>query len=375
MGKEQKKLVLGAASVVFLLLLTCLYAALFTSNSMPFKSWKQKLSNWRSIGSKRPDEGMKVRDSLEFLLRRLVRGEDRIKLDTTGFSCHSDLHSELCLVNKPVRIDDNGLTVYIPSSDSSINRTVKPYANRDDATAMSRVSSVQIVNGDADLPACHFSHNVPAVVFCAGGFAGNLFHEINEVIIPLFITSRHFQSHLKFVITDYKSCVHCFPGAVVGLKYHGNLAMNTTDIPGGYSMLDFKQFLRKCYNLKIKNVFEIKREKPILILISRQKSRKFLNEDEMVAMLVELGFQVVVTRPERMSNLNKFAKLLNSCSVLVGAHGAGLTNEVFLPSGAVVLQVVPLGLEWASTNYFSAPARGMGVQYLEYKIEPEESSV
>lgn len=35
---------------------------------------KQKLSNWRSIGSKRPDEGMKVRDSLEFLLRRLVRG-------------------------------------------------------------------------------------------------------------------------------------------------------------------------------------------------------------------------------------------------------------------------------------------------------------
>lgn len=169
--------------------------------------------------------------------------------------------------------------------------------------------------------------------------------------------------------------VHCFPGAVVGLKYHGNLAMNTTDIPGGYSMLDFKQFLRKCYNLKIKNVFEIKREKPILILISRQKSRKFLNEDEMVAMLVELGFQVVVTRPERMSNLNKFAKLLNSCSVLVGAHGAGLTNEVFLPSGAVVLQVVPLGLEWASTNYFSAPARGMGVQYLEYKIEPEESSL
>lgn len=135
----------------------------------------------------------------------VLAGEDRIKLDTTGFSCHSDLHSELCLVNKPVRIDDNGLTVYIPSSDSSINRTVKPYANRDDATAMSRVSSVQIVNGDADLPACHFSHNVPAVVFCAGGFAGNLFHEINEVIIPLFITSRHFQSHLKFVITDYKS--------------------------------------------------------------------------------------------------------------------------------------------------------------------------
>ena len=119
----------------------------------------------------------------------------------------------------------------------------------------------------------------PAVVFSSGGFTGNQFLEINEIIIPLFITTRHFHSCLKFVITDYKpwwvskykkilkhlslyevinpavnGSVHCFPGAVVGLKYHDYLAFNMTEIPGGYSMFDFRNFLRQSYNLKTKNV-------------------------------------------------------------------------------------------------------------------------
>lgn len=38
MGKEQKKMALGETSFVFLFILTCLYAALFTSNLTPFES-------------------------------------------------------------------------------------------------------------------------------------------------------------------------------------------------------------------------------------------------------------------------------------------------------------------------------------------------
>ncbi|KAJ9153817.1 hypothetical protein P3X46_027218 [Hevea brasiliensis] len=276
---------------------------------------------------------------------------------------------------------------------------IKPYARREDQTAMERVTTVHILPGNStNLPPCNFTHDVPAVIFSSGGFTGNLFHEINEITIPLFLTCRHFRSNLQFVITDYKpwwvskynrilshlsryqpinpaadGSVHCFPGAVIGLVYHENLVINSTEIPGGYSMFDFKHFLRQSYNLKIKNASEI--EKPVLILISRRKSRRFLNENEMVTMMEQLGFRVIVTAPYRMSNLNRFASVLNSCSVMVGAHGAGLTNEVFLPDGAVMVQVVPLGLEWASANYYGDPASKMGVKYLEYKIEPEESSL
>ncbi|XP_022717668.1 uncharacterized protein LOC111276123 [Durio zibethinus] len=325
-------------------------------------------------------------------------GDDRAQLDSNGFSCHTDIHSEVCLANKPVRIDNKALTVYVPSDEPQVKRIVQPYARKEDETAMKLVTPVQILQGNTNPPACTFTHNVTAVVFSSKGFTGNVFHEFNEIIIPLFITCRHFRSRLQFVITDFQpwwvqkynrilshlssyevinpeadGSVHCFPGVVIGLKFHDNLALSTTDIPGGYSMFDFRNFLRESYNLKIKHVSEI--QKPVLILISRRKTRRFLNEDEMVEMMGELGFQVVRAESGRMSNLDKFAEVVNSCSIMVGAHGAGLTNEIFLPAGAVMVQVVPLANEWVATNYFGGPAKEMNVRYLEYKIEPEESSL
>uniref|UniRef100_A0A2N9H1Z4 Glycosyltransferase 61 catalytic domain-containing protein n=1 Tax=Fagus sylvatica TaxID=28930 RepID=A0A2N9H1Z4_FAGSY len=345
MGKGSSRLVLGTTSAVLLLVIFLLYAAYFTSDVTPFDSWRFHLSNWNgNLGR-----------------RKVNKGEDRVQLETTGFSCHADLHSEVCVTNKPVILDNNALTAYLQSSQVQVKHMVQPYARKEDETAMKKVTPVQILTRNASSPSyCHFNHDVPVVVFSSGGFTGNLFHDFNEIIIPLFLTSKD-------------GSVHCFPGAVIGLKYHDNLALYPTEIPGGYSMFDFKHFLRETYNLKIKNVSEI--IKPKLILISRPKTRTFMNEDEIVDMMEELGFQVDVATPNRMSNLEKFAEELNSCSVMVGAHGAGLTNAVFLPAGAVMVQVVPLGLDWASTNYFGGPASEMGVHYVEYKIEPEESSL
>ncbi|KAJ8766540.1 hypothetical protein K2173_023787 [Erythroxylum novogranatense] len=391
MGKEHKNLALAATII-------CLVVALLHTLSSPFESWKLRLTNGRdTVHGEDTYAEVKEEEQIQ-PLRRLVRGEERIQLETTGFSCHSDLHTDLCVANKPVRIDNNGLSVYITGFEAKDEQKIRPYARNDDPTAMERVTALQIIHGNSTPPPCHYTHNDPAMIFSSGGFTGNLFHEINEVIIPLFLTSRHFQSHLHFVITDFKpwwvskynkiisylshykvinpaadTDVHCFPGAVIGLMYHDNLAINRTEIPGGYSMFDFRHFLRQSYNLKIKHVSEI--EKPVLVLISRRKSRKFLNEIEMVEMMEELGFQVITAKPNRMSNLDKFAEVLNYCSVMIGAHGAGLTNEVFLPDGAVMVQVVPLGLEWASANYYGDPTTKMGINYLEYKIEAEESSL
>ncbi|KAM7250758.1 hypothetical protein ACFE04_022641 [Oxalis oulophora] len=393
MGNEAKRVQIAAIPILILLIVTLIYAVLFTS-------WKQEFSNWKGISRSNKVNSNSFGDPVEVSVRRLVRGENRIQLDKTGFACHSDIHSELCVTNKPVRIDSktSNLKVYIPSFESQLNRTVKPYARQEDATALKYVSSVQILNGDSNLPACQFTHDSPVVIFSSGGFAGNLFHEFNEIIIPLFITSHHFKSHLQFFITDYQPWwvikykryllklsnneiinsaedkgVHCFQGAVVGLKFHDNLAINSTDIPVGYSMYDFKKFLAKAYNLK--NINVPKSGKPVLMLISRQQSRTFLNEEELVVMMKELGFGVVMSTPNKTSNLENFSQIVNSCSVIVGIHGAGLTNEMFLPSGAVLVQVVPLRLQWASTNYYGMPSGKMGIKYLEYQIEPEESSL
>ncbi|KAG5546586.1 hypothetical protein RHGRI_018682 [Rhododendron griersonianum] len=354
---------------------------------------KKQITNWS--GSRMEDQ-----EKLQFLLEKLVKGKNRAQLEATGFACHSDLHTDVCVSNRPVRIDTLTMKVYAPFYQGmpQANRLVLPYPKKEDKRLMRYVSSVQILPGNPP-PPCRYTHDVPAVVFSSGGYSGNVFHDFSELIIPLFLTSRLFQSRLRFIVTDFRVkfigkyknfishlssyeiinpaanvSVHCFPGVVVGLHYHGALALNTTNaVPEGYSMLDFKQFLRESYNLKIQDVSQA--EKPVLVLISRQGSRMFLNEDEMVTMMKALGFRVVVARPDMMANLDKVAEELNSCSVLVGAHGAGLTNGLFLPQGAVMVQVVGLGLEPFSAFFFGEPSKEMPLNYLEYKIEPEESSL
>ncbi|KAF7140090.1 hypothetical protein RHSIM_Rhsim06G0220500 [Rhododendron simsii] len=406
MEKEARSLIFSATPLIGLLLLSLLYTELIWlpntrhcgSDQMVGNHEYRNLCSIRSTG--KDGQGIDDQEHLNFLLRRLVRGEDQTQLDTTGFACHSDFHTDVCVANRPVRIDMRTMNIYATFSQGipQANHTVRPYARKADKKAMSFVSPVQILQGNITLPACQYTHNVPAAVFSSGGYTGNLFHEFNEIIIPLFVTYRSLQSRLRFIVTDFNppfsgkfkkilshlssyevikpaanGSVHCFPGAVIGLHYHGNLALNNTDIPGGYSMLGFRQFLRESYNLKVVNVSEM--NKPVLILVSRPKTRTFLNEDDMVTMMKALGFRVVVARPHMMSNLDKFAQVVNSCSVMVGAHGAGLTNAMFLPQGAVLVQVVPLGLRWLSATYFGGPAKEMGLKYVEYRVEPVESSL
>ncbi|KAF8026251.1 hypothetical protein BT93_F2913 [Corymbia citriodora subsp. variegata] len=341
MEKELKLPVLAAASTSCLLIVV----SLLVLKDEPFLSWRNQIPNWR--GNSDAGEVGRVTeegDDPKDLLRRLVRGEERNQLQVGGFACHSDLHTEMCLSAKPIRISNGGLTVHVQSDGSQFKRLVQPYARREDEGAMKLVTPLVATN-------------------------------YNKWWIQKYSSILNRLSDYEALNLDDGS-VHCFPGAVVGLRYHGNLALNTSDVPGGHSMREFRQFLRESYNLQTKNVHEIEKlQKPVLILISRSNSRKLLNEAAVVELAQELGFQVVTAGPSMMSNLELFAKIVGSCSILIGVHGAGLTNEIFLPDNAVVVQVVLLGLEWGSTNYYEIPATAMDLQYLQYKIEPQESSL
>ncbi|KAL3636976.1 hypothetical protein CASFOL_019275 [Castilleja foliolosa] len=336
----------------------------------------------------------------EFVLTRLVKGEEnRAKLKASGFVCNVEVFSKHCVSNRPVQIDTLSMTVTVPSNQQVQETVIRPYARQEDNTLLKTVTPVKIIHGNITPPACHHRHDIPAVVFSSSGFVGNIFHEINEIIIPLYTTTRHFKSRVILVMEDYRpsfikkygkilarltsyeiinparnSTIHCFPGIVIGLKFHGHLAINSTDIPTGLSMKDFRHLLRESLGLKYRHVSLI--EKPTVMLLSRTTSRRFLNEDEMVIMMEEIGFRVVVVkRAKVVSDLGLFSKMINSCSVFVGAHGAGLTNELFLPDGAVMVQVDLIGLEWAAATYYGDPARAMGVRYLRYRVDPEESSL
>lgn len=413
MVEESKRLVCSPTFLISLLIFHALaYSAIFCQ----IDEWKAKFSssdsnldtkftnsnNHLGTGRKVKDVVPK-KDPLKIMLRRLLTGEQRAQFEETGFGRLSELNSDIYISSKEVRFDTNASRIYIYSHQEPQKYTVQPYPLKNDQVAMKMVRPVEIQHGNIRPPPCDFKHNLPALVFSSGGFAGNIFHEFNDIIIPVFITSRHFKSKVKFMITDYQlwwinkfrrvlkelsghkfinaaetsnGTIHCFPGAIVGLKYHDNLAINTSDTPGAYSMVEFRDLLRKSFRLKIRDVSQmLETEKPQLLIVSRTRTRTMANQGAVVRMMEELGFRVFIPANDLMSNLDEFSRVVGSSSVMVGVHGAGLTNEIFLPNGAVMIQVLPLELDWVANAYYGGPAKGMGLHYLEYKIEPQESTL
>ncbi|KAG0493453.1 hypothetical protein HPP92_004447 [Vanilla planifolia] len=133
-------------------------------------------------------------------------------------------------------------------------------------------------------------------------------------------------------------------------------------------MVDFTGFMRKAYALPRDAPIserELGIRKPRLLIISRNRTRRFTKIEKMVRTAGWLGSEVVVA--EAGGNVAAFARVVNTCDVMVGVHGAGLTNLVFLPTKAVAIQVVPWGTWTDLEGPTWEPARSMNLRYLSTK--------
>lgn len=320
----------------------------------------------------------------------------------------TERRGDICNINGDVRIQGNSSSVFLVSSEMSILAgknnawSIRPYARKGDRAAMSQIKEWSVkLSGRDETPPCNKNHSVPAILFSQGGYTGNHFHDFSDVVIPLYLTSRQYNGEVQFLITDkrpwwiakFKAIlknlsryelididreekVHCFPRVVVGLKRDvRELSIDPSKY--SYSMSDFREFLRSCYSLKKANAIKLRdglRKKPQLLIISRKRTRSFINIGEITKMASRMGYKVTVAEPTM--NVSKFAELVNSCDVLMGVHGAGLTNVVFLPKNAILIQVVPFGgFEWMARTDFGEPTKDMNVKYLEYQISTEESTL
>ena len=77
-------------------------------------------------------------------------------------------------------------------------------------------------------------------------------------------------------------------------------------------------------------------EKKQRIFISRKQRRRVINEDELVAVLSEFGFKSIA--PESLSVAEQIS-LFATAEVVIGAHGAALTNTVFCSPGTKVIEI------------------------------------
>ncbi|CAI0450702.1 unnamed protein product [Linum tenue] len=277
-----------------------------------------------------------------------------------------------------------------------------------------------VAENHQNLPRCSGGdqiHDAPAgVLFSAGAYFGNYFHAFTDVLVALFVTAHPFNREVVLLVTDGKP-VHvdkfktlfnglsrnmtpmefefryptididkagrpagnprCFSRLTIGLKGRDGKELSINSEQSEYTMADFKRFLRSAYSLKRTTAVKLQTGDntliPRLLIISREKTRIVTNVGEIENLAREIGYRVTVG--ELDDDVSKTAEFTNGFDVMMGVHGAGLTNMVFLPEDAVVIQVVPFAADWVSGAYFGEPAEKMGLRYLEYKIGREESSL
>nr|GMD03953.1 EGF domain-specific O-linked N-acetylglucosamine transferase-like [Ipomoea batatas]GMD47978.1 EGF domain-specific O-linked N-acetylglucosamine transferase-like [Ipomoea batatas]GME08633.1 EGF domain-specific O-linked N-acetylglucosamine transferase-like [Ipomoea batatas] len=359
----------------------------------------------------------------------------------------SSFRSDVCIMKGDVRTDPASSSIALYRSYSH-NRyilglsgdndeavpveKIKPYTRKWETSVMDTIDELDLVvknKKDSRIHhACDVQHDVPAVVFSTGGYTGNVYHEFNDGILPLYITSQPFDRKVVFVILEYHDWwiskyenilsrlseypavdfrdnrTHCFPEVIVGLKIHDELSIDPSLMKGNKSIRDFRQLLDRAYLPRITGLIkeeereaqlsmeksasspspnsktEIKVQKqnlksPKLVIVARNDSRAILNEGSLVKMAEEIGFQVEVLRPARTTELARIYRALNLSDVMIGVHGAAMTHFLFLKPESVFIQIIPLGTDWAAEAYYGDPAKKMGLRYIGYKILPNESSL
>ncbi|RAL48538.1 hypothetical protein DM860_005962 [Cuscuta australis] len=348
---------------------------------------------------------------------------------SNGTMCcdRSSFRSDVCVMKGDIRTDSASSTITLYTT-NDINEAIfshekiKPYTRKWETSVMDTIDELELViNKKQKKRQCDVRHDIPAVFFSTGGYTGNLYHEFNDGILPLYITSHHFNKRVVFVILEYHNWwitkygnilsqlsdfppinfrdnkTHCFPEAIVGLRIHDELTVDSSLMEGNKNIRDFRELLDQAYWPRIRGLIQDEEREargkmgkpqslasspplqkvvaPKLVIIARNGSRTVTNEGPLVELGEEIGFRVEVLRPARTSELAKVYRLLNSSDVMVGVHGAAMTHFLFLRPKSVFIQIIPLGTDWAAETYYGEPAKRLGLKYIGYKILPGESSL
>ncbi|KAF5727165.1 hypothetical protein HS088_TW22G00853 [Tripterygium wilfordii] len=317
-----------------------------------------------------------------------------------AITCNSsNLDYDLCTIGSQTLLDPTTATFFAVGSTSSALVKTRPYPRKRDKRALSDVREITLSSSPPD-STCGVTHASPALVFSTGGYTGNFFHDFNDGLIPLFITVNSlFPDHdVVLVISDfedwwaqkYKDLLphftrhrivnmereisnHCFPSAIVGLIKHGHMKMDPPK-----TLVDFSAFLEQVYKPVDSTLTQkVKSTRPRLVLVNRRGDvgRLILNLEQVKNAAMDVGFEVLTFEPNRENSLAESFRLIHGSHAMMGVHGAGLTHLLFLRPGSVLLQVVPISTDWLSQTYFEDPAREIGLEYINYKITANESSL
>uniref|UniRef100_A0A0D3HSV2 Glycosyltransferase 61 catalytic domain-containing protein n=1 Tax=Oryza barthii TaxID=65489 RepID=A0A0D3HSV2_9ORYZ len=297
-------------------------------------------------------------------------GETTTRADSVDQPRHplcdfSDHRTDVCDLAGDIRMDANA-SAFVVVVDPAVGADgptykVRPYPRKGDATSMGRVTEITVrtTAAAAPPPRCTTTHAAPAVVFSISGYTGNLFHDFTDVIVPLYNTAARYRGDVQLVVTDGNAATRRWLaryGAVLrGLSRHAPLDLAAEAAAGGGEVHCFGQH----------------RGRPCARTGSSSSTANAART---------VGFEAVASELDMAGadhdDVARVARLVNSFDAVVGVHGAGLTNMVFLPAEAVVVQIVPWGnMDCIAQTDFGEPAVAMGLRYIQYEVAAGESTL
>lgn len=179
--------------------------------------------------------------------------------------------TDVCYMEGDIRTDvAKSASIFLYNNISDQNHHVyeekiRPYTRKWETSVMSTIDELTLVSvtnsstsTDNDGMKCDVRHKVPAVVLSTGGYTGNLYHDFNDGLIPLYLTTERFKGEVVLLVLEYHSWwmsrynsvvkklsnhkivnlgsdrrVHCFPTMIVGMKIHDELSIDSRLVPDG----------------------------------------------------------------------------------------------------------------------------------------------
>ncbi|KAK5814238.1 hypothetical protein F5H01DRAFT_279963, partial [Linnemannia elongata] len=100
-------------------------------------------------------------------------------------------------------------------------------------------------------------------------------------------------------------------------------------------------------------------------IIQRDKSRRLLNDEELVQGLVQAGFRVKWMSFDHGCGLAETAYLLRDVNVLISPHGNALGTSVFMPSYDPVSTIVSVDSSRHKEAWFMFTATAIGQRFIQ----------
>ncbi|KAG8442881.1 hypothetical protein GDO86_011623 [Hymenochirus boettgeri] len=239
----------------------------------------------------------------------------------------------------------------------------------------------------------------------------NLMHVFHDDLIPIFFTIQQFpdldfESRLFFMegwneglhFELYKFMSNKLPLLKEQLKTLGRLICFTKSYVGlsksttwyqygfvqpqgpkanilvsGNEIRHFVKFMMEKLNISTEeNVAE-----PYIVLFSRSMNRLIVNEAELLLALAQ-EFQIkTISVSLEDHSFADIIRLISNATMLVSMHGAQLVTSLFLPKGAIVVELFPYAVnpEHYTPYKTLATLPGMEIQYVAWQNTEEENTV